>query len=53
MMERNRSSQWEIPEDVNSEAVKRLKKMFAGKVFKQELYVSVWDIDSLKALVET
>jgi len=53
MMERNRSSQWEIPEDVNSEAVERLKGMFAGKVFKQELYVSVWDIDSLKALAET
>ena len=53
LMERNRSSQWEIPEDVNLEAVERLKGMFAGKVFRQELYVSVWDIDSLKMLVET
>jgi len=53
LMERNRSSQWEIPEKVNLEAVRHLKKMFAGKVFKQELYVSVWDIDSLKTLVQT
>jgi SAM-dependent methyltransferase len=53
LMERNRSSQWKIPEDVNLQAVKRLKKMFAGKVFRQELYVSVWDIGSLKPLVET
>ena len=53
LMERNRSSQWEIPEALNLEAVRRLKKMFAGKVFKQELYVSVWDIDSLKMLVQT
>ena len=46
------SSQWEIPEDVNLKMVQELKTGFAGKVFKQELYLFVWDINSLKAYVD-
>jgi ubiquinone/menaquinone biosynthesis C-methylase UbiE len=53
LMERNRSSQWDVPEDVNLEVVKRLKTTYAGKMFKQELYVSIWDVNSLKTLAET
>jgi len=53
LLERNRSSQWEVPEDVNLGVVERLRATYAGKAFRQELYVSVWDIDSLKASVET
>jgi ubiquinone/menaquinone biosynthesis C-methylase UbiE len=46
------SSQWEIPEDVNLKIVEEVKTRFAGKVFKQELYLLMWDIDSLKAYVD-
>jgi ubiquinone/menaquinone biosynthesis C-methylase UbiE len=47
------SSQWEIPRDVNSNIVEELKTRFAGKIFKQELYLLVWDIDSLKAYADS
>ncbi len=46
------SSQWEIPERVNLEAVGKLKMEFAGKTFRQDLYFSVWEIDSLKVCIE-
>lgn len=46
------SSQWEIPEQVNLEVVSKLKMEFAGKTFRQDLYFSVWEIDSLKACIE-
>jgi ubiquinone/menaquinone biosynthesis C-methylase UbiE len=46
------SSQWEIPEDVNFKIVEELKTKFVGKVFKQELYLLEWDINSLKAYVD-
>jgi SAM-dependent methyltransferase len=46
------SSQWEIPEDVNLKIVEELKSRFAGKVFKQELYLLEWDIDSLKTYAD-
>ena len=46
------SSQWEIPEDVNLKIVEELKTRFVGKVFKQELFLLVWDINSLKAYVD-
>lgn len=46
------SSQWEIPEDVNLKIVEELKTKFLGKVFKQELYLLEWDIDSLKAYID-
>jgi SAM-dependent methyltransferase len=53
LLERNRSSQWDVPADVNLEVVERLKATYAGKVFRQELYLSVWDVSLLKVLVET
>ena len=46
------SSQWEIPKQLNSDTVEQLKKEFAGKVFRQDLYVQSWKIDSLKAFAE-
>jgi SAM-dependent methyltransferase len=46
------SSQWEIPEDVNLKIVEELKTGFAGKVFKQELYLLVWNINSLKTYAD-
>ena len=46
------SSQWEIPEDVNFKIVEELKTRFVGKVFKQKLYLLVWDINSLKAYAD-
>jgi SAM-dependent methyltransferase len=46
------SSQWEIPERVNLEVVRKLKMEFAGKTFRQDLYFSVWQIDSLKTCIE-
>lgn len=46
------SSQWEIPEQVNLEVVRKLKTEFAGKTFRQDLYFSVWQIDSLKACIK-
>jgi hypothetical protein len=44
------SSQWEIPETVNLKIVDKLKNEFAGKTFRQELYLLMWAIDSLKIL---
>jgi ubiquinone/menaquinone biosynthesis C-methylase UbiE len=52
LQQRTSSSQWEIPEQVNLEVVHKLKMEFAGKTFRQDLYFSVWEIDSLKACVE-
>jgi SAM-dependent methyltransferase len=46
------SSQWKIPNQVNLEVVRALKMEFAGKTFRQDLYFSVWEIDSLKECVE-
>jgi ubiquinone/menaquinone biosynthesis C-methylase UbiE len=46
--QRASSSQWEIPGDVNFKIVEDLKTKFAGKIFKQELYLLAWDINSLK-----
>jgi ubiquinone/menaquinone biosynthesis C-methylase UbiE len=53
LQQRNRSSNWDIPEDVNLRVLKLLKKQFAAKTFRQELYLSVWQVDSLKALAKT
>lgn len=50
---RTSSSQWTIPEDVNSKAVGELKKEFAGKSFKQELYLLIWKMEPLKAYCNT
>jgi ubiquinone/menaquinone biosynthesis C-methylase UbiE len=49
LSQRAYSSQWEIPERVNKKVVDELKKMFAGKVFPQELCLLIWDINDLKA----
>jgi ubiquinone/menaquinone biosynthesis C-methylase UbiE len=46
------SSQWQIPKQLNSKVVEQLKKEFAGKVFKQDLYLQSWEIDSLKAFAK-
>jgi len=46
--ERTSSSQWTIPEEVNSKVVDELKREFAGKVSKQDLYLLKWDMKSLK-----
>jgi len=46
------SRQWEIPKQLNSEVVEQLKKEFAGKVFRQDLYLQSWEIDSLKIFAE-
>jgi ubiquinone/menaquinone biosynthesis C-methylase UbiE len=46
--QRTSSSQWKIPEDVNHEIVQKLKLGLAGTTYRQELYVSIWDIESLK-----
>lgn len=42
------SSQWEIPEQLNLKAVEQLRKEFAGKVFRQYLYIQSWEINPLK-----
>jgi len=42
------SSQWEIPKDINLKIVEELKTEFAEKVFKQELYLLEWNLNSLK-----
>jgi len=46
------SSQWEIPEHVNLEVVEQLKTEFAGKTFRQDLYLSVWETGYLKIYAE-
>jgi ubiquinone/menaquinone biosynthesis C-methylase UbiE len=46
------SSQWEIPKQLNSEVVEQLKKEFAGKIFRQDLYLQSWKIDSLKTFAK-
>ena len=46
---RTSSSQWAIPEDVNKKAVEELKKTFAGRFFRHDLYLLIWQIESLKA----
>lgn len=47
LQQRTSSSQWEIPEHVNLKAVEQLKTQFAGKTFRQNLHLSVWETDSL------
>lgn len=49
---RTSSSQWEIPEHVNLKIVQQLKTEFAGKTLRQDLYLSMWEIDSLKTHAE-
>lgn len=49
LSQRAYSSQWDIPEDVNEKVVDKLKSQFAGKVFRQELRLLIWDIGDLKA----
>jgi ubiquinone/menaquinone biosynthesis C-methylase UbiE len=46
------SSQWEIPKQLNLKVVKQLKKEFAGKTYRQDLYLQSWKISSLKAFAE-
>lgn len=46
------SRQWEIPKQLNSEVVEQLKKEFAGKVSRQDLYLQSWEIESLKVFAE-
>jgi SAM-dependent methyltransferase len=46
--QRTSSSQWKIPENVNQEIVQKLRLEFAGTTYKQELHVSIWEIESLK-----
>jgi ubiquinone/menaquinone biosynthesis C-methylase UbiE len=46
------SSQWHIPQGVNQQIVKELRNEFAGKMFQQELYLSTWRIEDLRAFVE-
>jgi hypothetical protein len=41
-------SQWEIPEDINLKIVQELKTKFAKQIFKQELYLLEWNLNSLK-----
>jgi ubiquinone/menaquinone biosynthesis C-methylase UbiE len=52
LQQRTSSSQWKIPKRLNSRVVEQLKKEFAGKVFRQDLYLQSWEIDSLKAFAE-
>jgi len=52
LSQRAYSSQWDIPEDVNEKVVDKLKSQFAGKVFRQELRLLIWDICYLKAFCE-
>ena len=53
LQQRTSSSQWKIPKQLNSKVVKQLKKEFAGKVFRQDLYLQSWEINSLKIFTET
>lgn len=53
LSQRAYSSQWEIPEDVNTKVVDELKRQFAGKMFPQELRILVWDIRNLKTYCMT
>ncbi len=46
------SSQWEIPESVNQKVVEELRDRFAGRKFLQQLHITVWEIDDLKAYFE-
>lgn len=48
LKERTSSSQWTIPEEVNSKVVDELKREFAGKVSRQDLYLLKWNMKSLK-----
>jgi len=49
LSQRAYSHQWKLPESVNEKIVNELKSRFAGKVFPQELYLLIWDINRLKA----
>jgi ubiquinone/menaquinone biosynthesis C-methylase UbiE len=46
------SSQWDVPEHLNLRVVEQLKKEFAGKAFRQDLYLQAWKIDSLRIFAE-
>jgi len=52
LRQRTSSSQWEIPEQLNLRVVEQLRKEFAGKVFRQDLHLQWWKIDSLKVLAK-
>ena len=45
------TSQWHIPEHINRNIVSELRKQFAGKTFRQELRVLIWDINDLETAV--
>jgi hypothetical protein len=46
------SSQWEVPEHLNVKVVEQLKTEFAGEIFRQDLYLQAWEIDSLRVFAE-
>ena len=46
------SSQWKIPKQLNRRVVEQLRKEFAGKVYRQDLYLQSWEINSLKTFAE-
>lgn len=50
LSQRAYSSQWEIPDDVNTKIVDELKHQFTGKMLPQELRILVWDIRDLKTV---
>ncbi len=52
LRQRAYSHQWEIPANVNEKVVDELESQFAGKLFRQEMRLLVWNIDNLKAYCE-
>jgi SAM-dependent methyltransferase len=50
---RTSSSQWGIPEDINLKIIQELRREFAAKIFKQDLYLLKWDIDLLRTCCST
>ncbi|MGA2768215.1 MAG: methyltransferase domain-containing protein [Candidatus Bathyarchaeia archaeon] len=52
LQQRTSSSQWEVPEHLNLRVVEQLKREFAGGIFRQDLYLQAWEIDSLRVFAE-
>jgi ubiquinone/menaquinone biosynthesis C-methylase UbiE len=52
LQQRTSSSQWEVPEHLNVKVVEQLKTEFAGKIFRQDLCLQAWEIDSLRVFAE-
>jgi len=48
LSQRAYSSQWEIPEDINTKVVDELRRRFAGEMLPQELRILVWATKDLK-----